>query len=232
MDGEYRSLLAKFNLFLENPGLYLIAFTHRSYLNETKGKIESNERMEFLGDAVLSVIISSFLFKTRPEDKEGDLTHLRSYMVKTDSLAKTSQVLGLGKYLRMSKGEELTGGRENPQLLANTYEALLGAIFLDLGIDAATKFVRATLLPLFQKEVEKGAPRDPKSQLQEVVQAKKQMSPKYKILSASGPDHAKKFVVGVFLNNEKLGEGNGANKQQAEEEAAKQALTNFLKNTP
>ncbi len=229
MDSEFSGLLFKFGLAVKNPQLYLTAFTHRSFLNEVKEEIESNERLEFLGDAVLSLIVSTFLFKIRAKDTEGELTHLRSYMVKTDSLAKASKELNLGKFLRMSRGEELTGGRKNPQLLANTYEALLGAIYLDLGLEKAIVFVDQTLLPLFEEEVEKGAPRDPKSQLQEVVQAKKQVSPKYKILAAQGPDHAKRFTVGVFLENEKLGEGTGANKQQAEEEAAKVALSNFLK---
>lgn len=221
---EFGKILEKIGLHLKNLNYYQTAFTHRSYLNETKIITQSNERMEFLGDSVLSFIISSFLYKIRPDDAEGDLTNLRAYIVKTDSLAKVSKNLSLGKYLRLSKGEEASGGRENEQILANTYEAVLGAIFLDLGVEEAAKFVHQTLIPIFREEIEKGAPRDPKSQLQEIIQNKFQISPKYKIISTTGPDHAKEFKVGVFLNGKQIGEGQGSSKQQAEEESAKKAL--------
>lgn len=221
---EFGKILEKFGLILKNIDFYQTAFTHRSYLNEVKVTIQSNERMEFLGDCVLSFIVSSFLYKIRPSDTEGDLTNLRAYIVKTDSLAIIAKNLSLGKYLRLSKGEEVSLGRENEQILANTYEAVLGAIYLDLGIDEATKFVHQTLIPIFQKEIETGAPKDPKSQLQEIIQRKFQTSPKYKILTTTGPDHAKHFSVGVFLNGEQIGQGNGPSKQQAEEQSAKQAL--------
>lgn len=206
------------------PAFYRTAFTHRSYLNEVKEDINSNERLEFLGDSVLSFIISGYLFSKRPQDAEGDLTNLRAYVVKTDSLAQAAQKLSLGSYLMLSKGEELGGGRSNSQILANTYEAVLGAVFLDLGIEAAAKFVYLTVLPIFQAVIEKGAPRDPKSELQEIVQSKLQSSPKYRIITTTGPDHAKLFTVGVFLENNQIGEGTGSSKQQAEEEAAKEAL--------
>lgn len=227
---KLKSILAKYNLKPQNISLYQTAFTHRSYLNEVKEVIESNERLEFLGDVVLSFIISSFLFKERPQDKEGDLTNLRAYIVKTESLAKVAKELSLGNFLRMSKGELASGGRENPQILANTYEALLGAIFLDLGIEATSKFVHSTLIPKFKEEIQKGAPRDPKSELQEIVQSKFQTSPKYRIISTTGPDHAKEFKVGVFFDGQQIGEGQGTSKQQAEEEAAKQALTRLTRN--
>lgn len=221
---EFGKSLEKIGLHLKNLNYYQTAFTHRSYLNETKIITQSNERMEFLGDSVLSFIVSSFLYKIRPDDAEGDLTNLRAYIVKTDSLAKAAKNLSLGKYLRLSRGEEVSGGRENEQILANTYEAVLGAIFLDLGAEEATKFVHQTLIPIFREEIEKGAPRDPKSQLQEIIQNKFQVSPKYKIISTTGPDHAKEFKVGVFLNGKQIGEGEGSSKQQAEEESAKEAL--------
>lgn len=224
---EFRKILKGLQLHPQDISFYQLAFTHRSYLNEAKGEVDSNERLEFLGDCVLSFIISSFLYKTRPQDKEGDLTNLRAYIVKTESLAKAAQNLKLGRFLRLAKGEELSGGRDNPQIMANTYEAVLGAIFLDLGIDATTKFVHSTLIPFFTTEVEKGAPRDPKSNLQELVQNKYRTSPKYKILATSGPDHAKKFTVGVFLQNRQIGQGTGTNKQQAEEEAAEIALSSI-----
>lgn len=224
MDDGLVKILEKFGLKPQSTQIYNLALTHRSYLNESKEVNESNERLEFLGDSVLSFIVSSFLFKERPKDAEGDLTNLRAYIVKTESLAKAAKKLSFGHFLKLSKGEEVSGGRENPQIMANTYEAVLGAIFLDLGTNAATTFVNSTLLPFFKNEILEGAPRDPKSELQELVQSKFQVSPKYKIISTSGPDHAKQFVIGVFLNNKQIGEGIGTNKQQAEEVAAKKAL--------
>lgn len=219
--------LRKIGISFKNLALYETAFTHRSRLNESKNVKESNERLEFLGDSILSYIVSSYLYKKRPSDAEGDLTNLRAYMVKTDSLAKASENLRLGELLLLSKGEELSGGRKNHQLLANTYESLLGAIYLDLGIDEAAEFVKNSLFPQFIEEIEKGAPKDSKSLLQEIVQSGKQVSPKYKILGTMGPDHAKQFRVGVFVQGKLAGEGTGFSKQQAEEEAAQIALLKF-----
>ncbi len=200
------------------------AFIHRSFLNEAGSDLESNERLEFLGDSILSFIISSYLFKERPGDAEGDLTNLRSYIVKTKSLAQAASKLNLGSYLQLSKGEELSGGRENPQILANTFESLLGAIFLELGIETAERFINGNLLPLFENEIESGPPKDSKSYLQELSQTKTKQSPKYKILETSGPDHAKIFRVGVFLEGKMIGQGSGSSKQIAEEDSAKKAL--------
>lgn len=211
---------------LDKP-IYKIAFTHRSYLNEYPDEKESNERLEFLGDSILSFIVSSYLFGKRSADEEGDLTNLRSYIVKTGSLAMASQNLSLGKYLRMSRGEEQSGGRENPQLLANTYEALLGAIFIDQGLEKAREFVNVSLLPLFEKELRTGPPKDSKSRLQEISQNTTKQSPKYKILKTEGPDHAKVFTVGVFLQGKQIGMGSGLSKQLAEEQAALKALDSF-----
>lgn len=225
---DVKNLLAKFNINPVNAQLYETAFTHRSFLNEVKVKIFSNERLEFLGDSVLSLIISTYLYTQRPEDPEGQLTNLRAYIVKTDSLAKAANQLELGQYLRLSRGEKLSQGRENQQLLANTYEALLGAIYLDQGIETTIKFVSLTLLPMFKEEVRHGAPRDFKSQLQELSQSKFQMAPKYRILNTQGPDHAKRFTVGVYIDNDLTGKGEGTSKQQAEEEAARKALAKLL----
>ncbi len=210
--------------------IFQTAFTHRSYLNEATGVKESNERLEFLGDAVLSFIVSSYLYKLRPSDAEGDLTNLRSYIVKTGSLAKASQKLDLGSRLKLSKGEELSGGRENIQILANTYEAVLGAIFYDQGVDKAREFVEETLIPLFEEELISGPPKDAKSQLQEISQNRFKQSPRYKVLETTGPDHAKHFRVGVFVKGEKIGEGEGFSKQVAEEASAQQGLLNLEKN--
>lgn len=205
------------------------AFIHRSFLNEAGSDIESNERLEFLGDSILSFIISSYLFTQRPSDAEGDLTNLRSFIVKTKSLASAAAALDLGSFLKLSKGEELSGGRDNPQILANTFEALLGAIFLEYGLEAATRFIQQSLLPLFGHEIKSGPPKDAKSYLQEIAQTRTKQSPKYKILGTSGPDHAKQFSVGVFLGGRMIGEGKGSSKQIAEEQAAKQALNQLQK---
>lgn len=229
MDSQIISTLNKIGIRPKDITVYNTAFTHRSCLNESKDIGQSNERLEFLGDSVLSFIISSFLFQKRPKDTEGDLTNLRAYVVKTDSLAKASENLGLGELLRLSKGEELSGGRKNPQLLANTFESLLGAIYLDLGIEKTAEFVKESLVPIFISEVEKGAPKDSKSLLQEVVQSSKQVSPKYKILGTTGPDHAKQFKVGVYVAGNLVGEGTGSSKQQAEEKAAEEALKKLSK---
>ncbi len=204
--------------------IYKTAFTHRSTLNEVRDVVESNERLEFLGDAVLSLIISTILYKLRPLDNEGDLTNLRSYIVKTTSLAKAAKKLRLGHFLRLSKGEEVSGGRDNPQLMANTYEALLGAIFLDGGVDAVREFIEQTLLPLFKEEISSGPPKDAKSYLQEVAQTKTKQSPQYRILKTEGPDHARKFMVGVYIDGRLFGKGEGFSKQLAEESAAEEAL--------
>jgi len=229
MNKDFRKILEDLHIQPRDLSFYRTAFTHRSILNERKDIKQSNERMEFLGDAVLSFVISSLFFKQKPNDTEGDLTNLRAYIIKTESLAKAAETLHLGRFLQLSRGEEQSGGRDSLQLLANTYEAVLGAIFLDLGIMYASRFIQKTLLPIFEQELKLGAPRDPKSELQEVAQHKLQVAPRYKIITTSGPDHAKKFSVGVFLNAKQIGQGKGSSKQQAEEEAAKQALTKLLR---
>lgn len=221
---EYSKLLQNLELKFKNPKFLEQVFYHRSYLNEVKLNIQSNERLEFLGDSVLSLVISFHLFQNRQNDSEGEMTNLRAYVVKTNSLAQASKRLDLGIYLHLSKGEEQGGGRENPQLLANTYEALLGAIYLDSGLEAVKKVIEKTLLPLFAKELKSGPPKDAKSNLQEIVQEKFKQSPKYQILETKGPDHAKKFLVAVYIKGKEFGRGGGGSKQVAEEEAAFQAL--------
>lgn len=218
----------KINETLLATPIFQTAFTHRSFLNEANEPTESNERLEFLGDSVLSLVISTILYKTRTSDNEGDLTNLRSYLVKTTSLAKVAKELDLGKYLRMSKGEEASGGRENPQLLANTYEALLGAIYLDQGIETAKDFVEQTLVPFFEHELVSGPPKDSKSYLQELSQGKFKQSPQYKILQTEGPDHARVFRVGVYVAGKMMGEGEGLSKQLAEESAAAKAVEEII----
>jgi ribonuclease-3 len=209
---------------LKNPALFTQAFTHRSYLNEAKTLTESNERLEFLGDSILSFIVSDHLYQTYPHYNEGVLTNLRSLVVNTKSLAKEARTHKFGKYLRLSKGEEESQGRENDSILANSFEAFIGALYMDQGTDAVKKFLDWTIIPHIREHVEKKEFKDPKSLLQENVQAKKQSSPIYKVLKEEGPAHAKIFTIGVYVENQKVGEGIGNSKQRAEEIAAKQAL--------
>lgn len=223
-NNDFTDLLNTLHLRFRNPKLIQQAFLHRSYLNEVKTDMQSNERLEFLGDSILSLVISHHLYSLRPGDTEGELTNLRAHIVKTPSLAKASEKLNLGQYLSLSKGEELSGGRNNPQLLANTYEALLGSLFLDQGLEAVKSVVNETLLPLFEQELKSGPPKDAKSSLQELVQQKFKESPHYKILETKGPDHAKYFIVAVYVAKKEAGRGEGNSKQIAEEQAANQAL--------
>lgn len=207
-----------------NQKLLDLAFIHRSYLNETKGVAESNERLEFLGDSILSFIVSEHLYNTYPDYDEGILTNLRSLVVNTKSLAKKAKNLNFGKHLKLSRGEEDSGGRDNESILANTFEAVIGALFLDQGIETVKTFLYQTLIPEIEAYVQKRVFKDPKSLLQEYVQARKQNSPAYKVLHEEGPAHAKLFTIGVFVGESQMGEGKGKSKQEAEEKAAEQAL--------
>ena len=226
---DVKSLQDKIGIHFKDLNLLNQAFTHRSYLNEIKQDLQSNERLEFLGDSVLSFIVSSYLFEIRPKDEEGNLTNLRAFIVKTKSLGEAALELKLGDYLKLSKGEEIGGGRINPQLMANTFESLVGAIYLDQGIEVVTEFIHKYLLPYFEKEIKSGPPKDAKSSLQETIQTESKQSPHYKVIKTDGPDHAKKFTVGVFVKGEKLGEGVGSSKQEAEEHAATEALDKLSK---
>ncbi|MBI2613405.1 MAG: ribonuclease III [Candidatus Levybacteria bacterium] len=208
----------------KNPKLFEEAFTHRSYLNEAKLKVTSNERLEFLGDSILSFVVSDHLFTKFPDFEEGTLTNLRSLLVNTKNLSEIARELKMGKLLKLSRGEEESKGRENATLLENSFEAYIGALFLDQGIASVVKFLEDVLFPRIQNFVAKKAFKDPKSLLQEKVQAKKQNSPLYRVLCESGPAHAKTFKVGVYVDGKLLGEGSGKSKQIAEESAARVAL--------
>src|SRR3989338_8958966 len=223
-NNDFTDLLNHLEIKFNNPNLLQQAFFHRSYLNEVKMNIQSNERLEFLGDSVLSLIVSYYLYTLKPTDSEGDLTNLRAHIVKTTSLAEAAEKLQLGKYLSLSKGEEISGGRNNPQLLANTYEALLGSLFLDQGLEVTKEVIYKTLLSLFEKELKMGPPKDAKSSLQEIAQQKFKTSPYYKILKTAGPDHAKRFTVACFVGGREMGRDEGTSKQIAEEQAATQTL--------
>jgi len=213
----------------KNPKLLQLAFIHRSYLNEAKDVRESNERLEFLGDSILSFVVSYHLYTTYPDFDEGILTNLRSLVVNTKSLAKTAKKLEFGKHLMLSHGEEDSGGRENDSILANTFEAVIGSLFIDQGIESVRTFLFAVLIPQIEEYVQKKVFKDPKSLHQKYVQARKQNSPLYKVLHEEGPAHAKQFTIGVFVGEDKVGEGTGKSKQEAEERAAEQALEKIAK---
>lgn len=207
-----------------NKKLVEEAFVHRSCLNETNKKLRSNERLEFLGDAVLELIVSEHLFQQFSDFPEGKLTLLRSSIVRTETLAEVASNLKLGNHLLLGRGEEEGGGRNNTSILANTFEALLGAIYLDRGYLAAKEFVKTYLFLYIEKIIEKKLYLDAKSFLQEKVQEKMKVTPIYQVLSEEGPDHQKIFKVAVFADKQKLGEGIGKNKQEAEQQAAQNAL--------
>lgn len=211
----------------KNKKLFNQAFTHRSYLNEAKEKLESNERLEFFGDSIISFIVSQKLYIQYPDFDEGTLTNLRSLLVNTKSLASQARDLGFGKKLLLSKGEEESKGRENPSLLADCFEAFVGALYLDKGSDEVVSFLSDTILKKAEDYVAKKAFKDPKSLLQEYIQAQKQPSPSYKVLKEEGPPHDRNFTVGVYVNEKLIADGMGKSKQKAEEIAASLALENL-----
>lgn len=217
------------NSIIKDKNLLQEAFTHRSYLNETKDPIASNERLEFLGDAVLEIIVSEYLFHKYPEYPEGKLTLIRASIVRTETLAQAAKKLNLGSYLRLSKGEEENDGRNNQSILANTYEAYLGALYIDQGLQVVKTFITQTLFPFIPQILEKKTYRDAKSYLQEIVQERDKVTPEYKVIEEHGPDHAKTFTVGVYVHNEQIGKGSGKSKQYAEAAAAKKALLKYDK---
>jgi len=205
--------------------LFLTAFTHRSYLNEHPGYINpSNERMEFLGDAVLQLLSSEYLFKKYPELPEGDLTNLRASIVCTQSISEEAKRLGYGEFLLLSNGEESTGGRNREYILANTFEAVLGALFLDQGLDFCRNFVEKELLYKTEEIKAKNLYKDAKSKFQELAQEKFGITPRYEVLESWGLDHEKTFKVGVFIDKTSYGVGEGKSKQRAEQQAATNAL--------
>lgn len=214
----------------KNQKLLDLAFIHRSYLNENPNLgLSSNERLEFLGDAVLSLTVSEFLYQKFPHYNEGDLTALRSAMVKTKTLAHLAQTLDLGSRLKLSRGEEESGGRKNLTLLANVFESVIGALYLDQGLSSVKKFIQTVLLPEIEEIIKTGAYKDAKSEFQEVVQDKLRFSPVYKVLKSEGPDHAKIFTIGVYVQGKLFGQGSGHSKQEAEEVAAVAALAKWVK---
>jgi len=211
--------------FFSDPALYRAALIHRSYCNEHPGET-SNERLEFLGDSVLSVIISHRLYTLFPHSPEGELTARRSYLVQTTTLAQKSILLGLDAQLLLSKGEADLGGRANFGLLANTFEAVLGALFLDSGLEACQRFLDH-VFPDSDLTADFDI-KDPKSRLQEQTQGQGLGTPVYQTIDTAGPDHAKSFTVSVVVNDRTVATGTGASKQKAESQAAKAALAKLF----
>lgn len=213
-----------------NPDLLMIALSHRSSLNEQSSgttSTESNERLEFLGDAVLELVTTQFLYDKLPSEPEGMLTAYRSALVKTTTLAEVARELGLGERLYMSKGEEATGGRNNEGLLADVMEAVIGALYLDQGLEAVIEFLKVHLFVRFDEILAQRLYKDHKSMLQEVVQAQGLPTPAYEVIKEEGPDHEKEFTVQVLVNGQVKGSGLGKNKQQAQQQAAMAALKEF-----
>ncbi len=207
----------------KNEELLDLALTHRSWVNEHKGIRQSNERLEFLGDAILEFIVSREIYNEFPDKEEGYLTALRASLVNTVSLSEVAKKLNLGESLYLSKGEEDGGGRQNNSLLADTVEAIIGALFIDQGLTGPEGFIKENLLQDLASRA--AAPlKDPKSLLQEFVQSKNLPTPKYSVVEESGPDHDKKFIIDVVVASTAWGRGDGKSKSVAEQEAAKNAL--------
>lgn len=221
----------KLSVTFKDLTLLVTAFTHRSYLNEHKKTVtEHNERLEFLGDAVLELIVTEYLYGNY-EEPEGILTNWRSALVRTESISAVAARYDYEPLLRLSRGEKRGSDRAREQILANTYEAVLGALYLDQGYEVAKKFVHDSLLVTFKEILENGSWMDPKSHLQELAQSAEGFTPIYKVLSEEGPDHDKVFTVGVFVNNKLRGQGTGPSKQAGQQRAAETALE-YYKNQP
>jgi ribonuclease-3 len=219
------SLLKLLEIDFRRPALLEQALVHRSYLNEAPElELESNERMEFLGDAVLGLIVSERLYTDYPALSEGHLSQIRSLLVRWDTLAEVAERISLGDYLVLGRGEEMSGGRNRPSNLAGALEAVIGAAFLDGGMGKARRLVLGLLDPELEKVAAGAVAVDSKSRLQHVVQSRWHEIPKYRLVSSVGPDHAKTFTVEVMAHSEVLGRGEGRNKKQAELAAARRAL--------
>lgn len=220
-----QALLQSLGIEFKRPELAEQALVHRSYLNEAPGlELESNERMEFLGDAVLGIIVSDRLYKDYPALSEGHLSQLRALLVRWDTLAEVAERVSLGDYLTLGRGEEMSGGRGRPSNLAGALEAVIGAAFLDGGLTKARKLVLRLLQPELERIAAGAVAVDSKSQLQHEVQARWHEIPRYRLVSSVGPDHDKTFTVEVSVRSDVLGRGEGRNKKQAELAAAREAL--------
>lgn len=224
---ELHPLEQELGIRFVNPALLERAFIHRSYLNELlddNAELVDNERLEFLGDTVLGFVVSEWLYRLFPQQQEGDLTNLRSALVRRETLARLAQELRLGEYLRLGHGEEESGGRTRPATLCAVFEALIGAIYLDLGLEDVKRVIYNRLERDVKRLQAETHTKDPKSRLQEHVQASESMTPRYKVAETTGPDHAKYFIMVVQVNGKPRGVGQGRSKQEAAQQAAAMAL--------
>lgn len=209
----------------KNKELLRRAFTHRSYLNENRGTESShNERLEFLGDAVLELMVTEYLFEKYPDSSEGDLTAYRAALVNAITLSEAAQKINVNDFLLLSKGESKDTGKARQYILANTMEAIIGAIYLDQGYDASKYFISKNIFHLIDKIIEEKSWIDAKSKFQEKAQEKESLTPIYKTIKEAGPDHDKRFTIGVYLDKEQIATGEGQSKQEAEQMAARKAL--------
>ena len=225
MQKDFNTFQEELGLQFNDPALLRQAFTHRSYLNEHRGEtLGHNERLEFLGDAVLELISTHFLYEKYPEHAEGDLTAYRAALVNAVTCAEVANAIGMNDFLLLSRGEAKDTGRARNILLANAFEALVGALYLDQGYDAAKQFIGKHLFPKIDEIIKQRLWQDAKSSLQEKVQETDGVTPNYAVLRETGPDHDKHFIVGVYVKDTLLAEGDGKSKQEAEQSAAREAL--------
>ncbi|MBX3049417.1 MAG: ribonuclease III [Anaerolineales bacterium] len=218
-----QSFAARLGLPIKDMRLLARALTHRSFLNEHAEALEDNERLEFLGDAVLDFVVGAWLYRYFPYMSEGEMTRRRAALVSTEQLGQFGAEVGIGRALRIGHGEEEGGGRTRQAMLCNAFEALIGALYLDGGIESVRDFVHP-MLEVAEEKISRLGDRDPKSMLQEAVQAEGNSAPFYKIVEETGPDHSKHFVVEVLVEGRSIGRGEGSSKQAASKEAAREAL--------
>jgi len=222
---DFSPLEKKLNINFRNKDLLIQSFCHRSYLNENpKFHLENNERLEFLGDAVLELVITEFLYQKYPKKPEGELTNWRAALVNAKMLSKMAQKLDFNDFLLLSRGEAKETGKARQYILANTFEAFIGAFYLDQGYKVCQKFIEKHLAKELPEIIAKDLYKDSKSSFQEEAQEKTSVTPTYRVLKEWGPDHAKHFIIGVFLGEKLVAKGEGSSKQEAEEAAAKSAL--------
>ena len=222
---DFSPLEKKFGLRFKNKDFLIQAFCHRSYLNENPDfYLSNNERLEFLGDAVLELIVTEYLYQKYPKKSEGELTNWRAALVNAKVLGELAKDLDFSNFLLLSRGETKELGKARQYILANTFEALIGAIYLDPWLDVCQKFIKKYLITKLPEIIKKGLFKDAKSRFQEEAQERVGITPAYKVLEEWGPDHARHFIIGIFLNNELVAKGEGSSKQEAEEEAAKSGL--------
>lgn len=230
MEKDLSQFEKKIGVKFKDKNLLQTVFVHRSYLNENKDyRLPHNERLEFLGDAVLELAVTEYLYKNY-DNPEGEMTNWRAALVRGDTLYEVANELAMGNFMLLSRGEVRTGGRERKMILANAFEALIGAIYLDQGMKASKKFVADKIIVYLDEIIKKGLHIDAKSSLQELSQEQIGVTPTYEVLSESGPDHAKEFEIGVHIGEKLMGKGKGISKQEAQQNAAQEGLKKWDQN--